>query len=107
MTHVIVTRKASHIVLVESKGHTGYAEEGNDIVCSALSTVLQTALLGLIKVAKVNVTSDISDGYLRFELPEDMSEEERRTSDNILETMLVGVEDLSQGLSKYIKLEVK
>ena len=107
MTTVIVTRKDDHIVLVESEGHTGYAEEGSDIVCSALSTVLQTALLGLIRVANIDVAYETREGYLRYELPRGITSEAQHSADIILDTMLEGVMDLSQGYSKYIKLEVR
>lgn len=107
MTDVVITKKDNHIVLVESSGHTGYAEEGHDIVCAALSSILQTALLGLIKVADIDVESETGDGYLRFAIPEDIDDVRRASADIILDTMYEGVNDLYQGLSKYIKLEVK
>lgn len=37
---------------IEIDGHAGYAEYGNDIVCAAVSAILQTAQLGLIKLAQ-------------------------------------------------------
>ena len=36
-----------------------------------------------------------------------MTERERRDCDVILETMLLGIEDLYEGFSAFIKLEVK
>ena len=107
MTTVVVSRKDNHIVLVESRGHTGYSEEGSDIVCAAISTVLETALLGLIKVANIDIKYKRASGYLKFEVEDDISEDARHSADIILDTMLEGVRDLSQGYSKYIKLEVK
>ena len=55
MTDITITKKANRIVKVECSGHTGYGEEGEDIVCAALSSVVQTALMGLLAVARVKV----------------------------------------------------
>jgi uncharacterized protein YsxB (DUF464 family) len=32
---------------IHAAGHAGYAEHGKDIVCAAISTIMQTALLGI------------------------------------------------------------
>lgn len=37
---------------IEIDGHADYAEYGNDIVCAAVSAILQTAQLGLMQLAK-------------------------------------------------------
>ena len=51
MTKVIVGKKEGHIVSVDCKGHSGYAPEGEDIVCAALSAVVETGGLGGLRVA--------------------------------------------------------
>ena len=43
MTDVKITKKDGSIVSVVCDGHTGYGVEGEDIVCAALSSVVQTA----------------------------------------------------------------
>ncbi len=108
MTHVVVKRAKGHIVSVECHGHSGYAPEGEDIVCAALSSVVQTAVLGVFRVAGVNADyrTDEEKGELVLTLGK-MSERERRDCDVILETMLLGVEDLYEGFSAFIKMEVK
>lgn len=37
---------------INIQGHAEYAEPGKDIVCSAVSAILQTAQLGLYKLAE-------------------------------------------------------
>ena len=109
MTRVEIVKKRGHIVSLTADGHTGYGVEGEDIVCSALSSVIQTALLGLMRVAGINVNYTILDvsGSLSFSLPENMSSEDRQNADMILETMLCGIADLHEGYSDFIELEVK
>jgi len=42
MTKVRIQKHNGSIVSVECDGHTGYGVEGEDIVCSALSSIVQT-----------------------------------------------------------------
>ncbi|MBQ8468585.1 MAG: ribosomal-processing cysteine protease Prp [Clostridia bacterium] len=109
MTKVTITKKRNYITTVECDGHTNYGEAGEDIVCAALSSVVQTALLGLLAVVGVNVQVKRNDkkGYLKFSLPENLSSEEQEKCELILQTMLCGVSDLNIGYSDFIELEVK
>lgn len=109
MTDITITKKANRIVAVECVGHTGYGEEGEDIVCAALSSIVQTALMGLLTVARVKVDyhRDDNAGKLVFGLPENLSDEKKRDASVILDTMLCGVCDLREGFSDFINLEVK
>lgn len=109
MTIVNIKRKNNHIFMVECDGHTFYGEKGEDIVCAALSSVVQTAVLGLMSVAKINIDfqRDEKRGYLKIQLPENLTDEEREKADVILDTMLLGISDLNEGFSDFIELEVK
>ena len=55
MTTVKFGKSDNRIVSVECDGHTGYGVEGEDIVCAALSSIVQTAVLGVMRVAGINV----------------------------------------------------
>lgn len=39
---------------IECKGHSGYSEKGSDIICAAVSVLMQALLLGLSEVAKID-----------------------------------------------------
>lgn len=109
MTKVTITKRNNKIATVECDGHTNYGERGEDIVCAALSSVVQTALLGLLVVACVNVdiNRDDEQGYLKFSLPNNLTDAEAEKCEVILQTMLCGVSDLNTGFSDFIELEVK
>jgi uncharacterized protein YsxB (DUF464 family) len=51
-------------------GHAGWASNGNDVVCAAVSTVLQTAWLGLDEVAKVRVAGSRRSSRIELSWPE-------------------------------------
>lgn len=109
MTKVTITKRNNKIFCVECDGHTNYGEKGEDIVCAALSSVVQTALLGLLVVASVNVdiARNDEDGYLKFSLPQNLNSTEADKCEVILQTMLCGISDLHTGFSDFIELEVK
>ena len=108
MTDITIKRINGSVVEVEASGHTGYGEEGEDIVCAGISTLLQSSLLGLLQVAKVNVkyTTDTETGKLKFTLPNDITAEERHDCDVILNTLLCGLQDFYTEYSDFINLEV-
>ena len=108
MTTVTITKEHNSIVSVECSGHTGYGCEGEDVVCAALSSIVQTALLGLLhNVRGVQYSRDDQSGYLLITIPEGLSDMERHDADIILGTMFLGVSDLHEGFSDFIELEVK
>ncbi len=108
MTDITVYRKNNSIVEVSASGHTGYGEQGEDIVCAGVSTLIQSALLGLLQVVGINVKYTVNEeqGSLRFTLPDNLTREERHDADIVLNTMLAGLTDFYGEYSDYINLEV-
>jgi uncharacterized protein YsxB (DUF464 family) len=51
-------------------GHANFDEEGLDVVCAAVSAVLQAAWLGLTDVAGVTVAAEKEKGQLSLRWPE-------------------------------------
>ncbi len=109
MTHIVIRKSGLDIISFELDGHTGYSVEGEDIVCAGLSCIAQTACLGLLMVAQAEVSIDRDEdrGYLKCELPQDLSPEVMHDCQVILNTALVGFCDLRDGYSDFIELEVE
>ena len=103
MTRVVIYKSKDCILGFEVSGHSGYAEEGFDIVCSAISTATQMAVVGIKEVLKLNVFYEMSDGYLKLKLKNDQSGEAQA----ILKAMYKTLQDISKEYGKYVKLEVK
>ena len=57
-------------------GHAEAGEYGEDIVCAAVSAILQAARLGLEAYAKVETGAHQSSGDLRIQLPESARDDE-------------------------------
>ncbi|MCL2599167.1 MAG: ribosomal-processing cysteine protease Prp [Firmicutes bacterium] len=108
MTSVVVTRQKKHITKLVCDGHTGYGVQGEDIVCAALSSIVQTALLGLLQVCGIEVDYQRNDkkGFLSLEL-DDLQEHKRHDADIVLDTMLCGILDLYETYSDFIELQIK
>ena len=109
MTHILIKKSGENIIGFELDGHTGYSVEGEDIVCAGLSCIAQTACLGLLMVAKVQIdmVTDEQKGYLRCDLPKGLSTSVMHDCQIILNTALVGFYDLREGYSDFIELEVE
>lgn len=108
MTDIKVFKNNGNIMCVECKGHTGYAEYGEDIVCASLSSIVQTAGLGILMVAEINarIEQDAEDGYFKITLPNKLQEDELFKSQIIFSTMMCGISELLQEYSDFINLEV-
>jgi len=108
MTKIIIKKRGENIRELEISGHTDYAVEGEDIVCAGLSCIAQTAVLGLLYIAKVNahITRKNEEGYLKIILPTDMNKDQILRCNTILQTAVLGLSDLRDGYSDFIELEV-
>ena len=87
-------------------GHANY-KENDDIVCASLSSITQTAILGLINVVGINIDYVVEDGYLSFEVPQNLSYENEIKVDAIVQTLREGLLDIESGYKKFVKLEEK
>jgi uncharacterized protein len=59
-----------------AEGHTGWADADEDVVCAAVSAILQAAWLGLMEHAHIDVTSDRTKGRLSLRWPVDARDRE-------------------------------
>ncbi len=109
MIKVKVVYRKDEIVEAEVSGHAGYAKHGKDIVCSAVSAIVQTALKAIIDISgtKTRYVVNEEQGYLKFEVPEAGNEEERIKQQAVMRAMLLGVQDVEKGYGPYVKTEVK
>lgn len=107
MTNVTLKLRNENIISFEVSGHTGYDNAGKDIVCAAISSITQSACLGIVKVLKINAQIKKNDkqGYLKLTLPENISNEMLDKAQIILNTMKISLQDLLFDYGDYIKLE--
>lgn len=103
MTKITIFKKNEKICEYQIKGHSGYAEEGSDIVCAGVSTAGQMALVGLVEILKLDVEFDIKDAYLHVKLNDFQNE----AAQVILSSMEKTLEDIAKNYDKYVRMEVR
>ena len=108
MTKIKFFKINENFVGIECSGHTDYAEFNKDILCASLSGIVQSGILGLTKVLKIDgkLTRKDKNGYIKFELPVDLEENKLTCSQIIFKTMYESILDLQSGYSQYISMEV-
>ena len=105
MTKITIFKKDDIIWSYQVKGHSGFAEEGKDIVCSAVSTATQMTLVGLKEVLKLKVESIIEDGFLQVRLLD--GDENNKDAQILLNTMFLTLQDIAKNYAKNVKTEVR
>jgi len=83
-------------------GHAGYAQEGSDIVCAAVSMLAQTIALALQHLLKVPITLKLDKGNMDCALPVDYIGQ--HDVQLLLEAMELGLRNIEQGYKEYIKV---
>ena len=110
MTTIKIKKQNDDIICVECSNHTGFADYGKDIVCAGVSSITQTAVLGIKKLTKLKHSYKIDEktGYLKLELLDiDKNSADYKNAQVILKTMQLGIKSLQEQYPKYIKLEDK
>ena len=106
MTKVEIFRKNGNIIGYKASGHSGYSEQGSDIICSAISTSLQMTLIGIQEVLKLKVDFKINDGFLDVDL-KNISQNKLTLTNILTESMAIFLKELTKQYPKYIRLVEK
>ena len=106
MTKVEIFRKNGSIIGYKASGHSGYSEQGSDIICSAISTSLQMTLIGIQEVLKLKVDFKINDGFLDVDL-KNISLDKLTQTNILTEAMAIFLKELTKQYPKYIRLVEK
>lgn len=106
MTKVEIFRKNGNIIGYKASGHSGYSEQGSDIICSAISTSLQMTLIGIQEILKLRVDFKINDGFLDVDL-KNISQDKLTQTNILTEAMAIFLKELTKQYPKYIRLVEK
>lgn len=105
MIKITIFKKDNFIAGYQIKGHSGYAQEGHDIVCSGVSVASQMTLLGLKEILNLDVESNMDDGFLVVRL--DSKDFQNQSAQVLLLSMEKTLEDIAKNYSKFVKMEVR
>jgi len=105
MIKVLIYRNAEgNIQSFRVEGHAGFAEPGRDLVCCAVSCIVQTAILGLTDVIGINPAVLKKNGLIDCKIPKKISIKEMEKVSIILDTMLIGLKSVQLGYEDYITI---
>ena len=109
MINILILKSKQNILTIEANGHSGYAESGSDIVCSAISTLLESLINGLIEVVKIKPDYKIDEEipYLSVTLPNDLSKDKMKESQILMKSTYLGIKGVRDSYSKFIKIKEK
>ncbi len=88
-------------------GHAGYEEDGEDIVCSAVSILVINTINCIEKFTKEKFSCDSDEenvGYIAFYLTDIEHGAKNHDVELLLESMLYGLNNIEKGYGKYIKV---
>jgi len=87
---------------LSARGHTSFAEHGEDIVCAAVSAVLQAAALGLAEHAGAELESRQAPGELELHLK--AAERDRESVRAIVATAELAVAEIARRFPDHVRL---
>lgn len=85
-------------------GHSGYGEEGTDIVCAAVSTAVQMAEATLNDVLGVRAKTRVNADEARITLTLPAASEEEDAAQAVLAGMMITLCDLRDEYPDYIEV---
>ncbi|MCJ7855496.1 ribosomal-processing cysteine protease Prp [Lachnospiraceae bacterium NSJ-143] len=88
-------------------GHAGFAEEGDDIVCSAVSMLVINTINCIEEFTneKFNYGVDNDNGgYIDFSMPDIKKGGKNHDAELLIEAMLYGLNNIEKEYSQYIKI---
>lgn len=110
MITVTLLQRGGRICGFTSSGHANHGEYGSDLVCSAVSAITQTCVIGIAEVLKLDadISVDEIDG-IRCKLLSHADEAQREKAAILFDTMTAGlnaIEASYPGTLKTIDREV-
>ena len=108
MINILIVKSKQNIITIEATGHSGYAEQGQDIVCSAVSTLMESMANGLTEVVKANakIVVDEEMPHLSVSLNE-TDIEKCKNAQVLMQTTALSLKEVAKGYSKFIKIKEK
>lgn len=106
MTAIRFFTTGSRIDAVEAAGHAGYAQEGEDIVCAAISASLDltSCLLSDVMGLAVQVQADEENAVIRMELPKTLDEADEVQAQNALDALMLYFINLKARYQDFIEV---
>ncbi len=103
MTKVTFSSREDKLLSVDILGHAGYADEGEDIVCAAISSAVMLTHALLFDVQRIPVDTLIEDdgAHIRITLPEGAGMDRGQDA---LQALRLHFTELEQNYSEFLSV---
>jgi uncharacterized protein len=107
MTRVTVEYAGAAIRRLSCEGHAGGAAEGENVVCAAVSALMQTCVNALERVAGLTPETivDAQRALIAVAVP-DTEGVEARDAQTLLRATVLGLTDIANEYPKLVKLKI-
>lgn len=96
MIKITVIKHAGQYQGFVISGHAGYAEEGQDIICSAVSALAVTTVNAIDSLAHVYVEAEQDEGYISCQFPKGINSE----GTLLMDAMILGLQQIRESYGK-------
>jgi len=103
MIRVTLYGEGGQLTGFDCRGHAGFAAQGKDIVCAAVSILTTTCVNALESVAGVKAEVKAGEGRMTMRLPQDAGHD----AQVILSAMRQGLRDIAEQYPQYLQLTEK
>lgn len=108
MIRAVIYRNEKHQICgFKLSGHAGFAEEGQDIVCAAVTVLVLNTVNAIERFTKTKFECELDEkrgGFLYLRICDDDKSSEGHDVQLLLQTMVLGLEDITNEYSEYINL---
>ncbi len=107
MINVIIKRDKDKVAKgIEIKGHAGYGEYGQDIICAAVSSLALNMANSVEEFTEDHFEGSVSDdgGYFSFSFPDEISPE----SQLLMKSLILGLQNIQRDYgAEYINFRFR
>ncbi len=107
MVTVTTLREDGKPVGFKLKGHAEQGDYGKDLVCAAISGIVQTTILGITDVVKADAGFSVKENDTSCVLSKDATQEEIKDTALLIETMLKGLESIGTAYPGTLKFDIR
>ena len=100
MIEITASFRGSHLILLESEGHSDSGTIGTDLICAGVSTVLFGLCNAIYEIAGIE-TVEIGDNRLAIAV-----ENPTPTTDTVMSTGLYQLLTIAESNKKYVRIEM-
>ncbi len=104
MITITVKKRNGNYLEFVSKGHAGYAEEGQDIVCAAVSVLVINTVNSLETFTDDQFEVQEDDGYVSFHFTAPVTERGKL----LMDSLILGLTEIEHSYNnRYLTVKVK